>query len=64
MNEHRFQPGSSMLAWLFTILREPFHFEMRRRWCETEDAEDIHAEPITAAWQLSARSRRPDGSST
>ena len=34
---HRFEPGTSMRAWLFTILRNQFHTSYRKRRREIED---------------------------
>lgn len=34
---HQFQPGSNMVAWLCTILRNQFYTAMRRRMREVED---------------------------
>ena len=41
-----FQPGSNMMAWLYTILRNQFYSEYRKRRHEAEDAEDRHAEQV------------------
>lgn len=38
-NGHQFQPGSNMVAWLCTILRNQFYTAMRRRTREVEDIE-------------------------
>ncbi len=38
-NLDRFEPGTNMRAWLFTILRNHFHTEFRRRRREIEDAD-------------------------
>ncbi len=40
---HQFQPGTSMQAWLFTILRNHFHTQHRRRKREVEDPDGIIA---------------------
>jgi RNA polymerase sigma-70 factor (ECF subfamily) len=42
-NLHRFEPGSNLRAWLFTILRNTFYSELRKRQREVEDAEGAHA---------------------
>jgi RNA polymerase sigma-70 factor (ECF subfamily) len=38
-NLDKFQPGTSMQAWLFTILRNQFYTDMRRRRREVDDPE-------------------------
>ncbi len=42
-NIQRFQPGTNMQAWLFTILRNLFHSEYRKRRREVEDADGSYA---------------------
>lgn len=48
MNQHRFQPGSNLVAWLFTIMRNQFYTEIRKRKREVEDADGIQAGKLTA----------------
>src|SRR5919112_676969 len=45
-NLDKFQPGTSMQAWLFTILRNRFYTDMRRRRREVEDADGSWAEKV------------------
>jgi RNA polymerase sigma-70 factor (ECF subfamily) len=42
-NIDRFQPGTNMNAWLFTILRNLFHSEYRKRRREVEDGDGAFA---------------------
>ncbi|WP_198411798.1 sigma-70 family RNA polymerase sigma factor [Microvirga flavescens] len=42
-NISRFHPGTNMQAWLFTILRNLFHSEYRKRRREVEDADGKYA---------------------
>ena len=42
-NIHKFEPGTNMNAWLFTILRNLFHSDYRKRKYETEDADGAYA---------------------
>lgn len=51
-NQHRFEPGSNLTAWLFTILRNHFYTEIRKRKREVEDADGkMAAEMIAPAGQ-------------
>src|SRR5258708_13966723 len=45
-NIDSFQPGSNMSAWLFTILRNLFRSEYRKRRREVEDADGNYAESL------------------
>lgn len=45
-NLHRFQLGTNMQAWLFTILRNLFHSEYRRRKREVEDVDGAIANRV------------------
>lgn len=38
-----FEPGTNLNAWLFTILRNLFHSEYRKRRREVEDADGVHS---------------------
>jgi RNA polymerase sigma-70 factor, ECF subfamily len=42
-NIHRFERGTNLNAWLFTILRNQFHSEYRKRKREVEDADGAYA---------------------
>ena len=44
-----FQPGTSMQAWLFTILRNQFHTSFRRRRREVEDPDGVMAGTLSCA---------------
>ena len=46
-NIHSFQPGTNMPAWLFTILRNLFRSEYRKRRREVEDPDGSYAETLT-----------------
>ena len=48
-NIHSFQPGTNMPAWLFTILRNLFRSEYRKRRREVEDADGSYAETLKIA---------------
>jgi RNA polymerase sigma-70 factor, ECF subfamily len=41
-----FEPGSNMLGWLFTILRNQFYSEYRKRRREVQDSEGKYAETL------------------
>ena len=45
-NIESFQPGTNMSAWLFTILRNLFRSEYRKRRREVEDADGSYAESL------------------
>ena len=45
-NIHSFQPGTNMPAWLFTILRNLFRSEYRKRRREVEDADGNYAKTL------------------
>lgn len=47
-NIHSFEPGTNMSAWLFTILRNHFRSEYRKRRREVEDADGHYAESLTS----------------
>src|SRR5580700_302992 len=47
-NLDSFEPGTNMSAWLFTILRNVFRSEYRKRWREVEDADGIYTESQTS----------------
>jgi RNA polymerase sigma-70 factor (ECF subfamily) len=48
-NVHRFEPGTNLNAWLFTILRNLFHSEYRTRRREVEDADGSYAATLRTA---------------
>ena len=47
-NINSFQPGTNLPAWLFTILRNLFRSEYRKRRREVEDADGSYAETLKA----------------
>jgi RNA polymerase sigma-70 factor (ECF subfamily) len=46
-NRCRFEPGSNLPAWLFTIMRNNFYTDIRKRKREVEDADGVHAAKLT-----------------
>ena len=54
-NIDTFQPGTNMMAWLFTILRNLFRSEFRKRRREVEDADGSYADSLTSAPQQHGR---------
>jgi RNA polymerase sigma-70 factor (ECF subfamily) len=54
-NIDSFRPGTNMAAWLFTILRNQFRSEYRKRRREVEDADGAHAQTLQAPAEQLAR---------
>lgn len=56
---HQFEPGTNLQAWLFTILRNTFYTNVRRRRWEVEDVDDLQAARLTVEprqeWGLTLR---------
>ena len=44
-----FQPGTNMIAWLYTILRNEYYSEFRKRRYEVGDGDGRHAALFMAA---------------
>jgi RNA polymerase sigma-70 factor (ECF subfamily) len=42
-NRHRYESGTNLRAWLFTILRNTFYSDYRKRRREVEDVDGAHA---------------------
>jgi RNA polymerase sigma-70 factor (ECF subfamily) len=54
-NLDKFRPGTSMQAWLFTILRNDFLTQARRKKREVEDPEGAWAEQVAVMPEQNAR---------
>ncbi len=54
-NIHSFTPGTNMSAWLFTILRNQFRSEYRKRRREVEDTDGGYLDSLTSAPQQHGR---------
>jgi len=50
-----FEPGTNMSAWLFTILRNLFRSEYRKRRREVEDADGCYEERLTSLPEQNSR---------
>ena len=50
-----FQPGTNLNAWLFTILRNLFHSEYRKRRREVEDSDGAYAARLSTQPEQGAR---------
>ena len=48
-NASKFQPGTSLRAWLFTILRNSYYSQYRRRVREIQDSDGVYARGVAVA---------------
>ena len=58
--QESFQPGTNLKAWLFTILRNEFYSQMRKRGREVQDSDGIMTARL-AVHPSPARPARPGG---
>jgi RNA polymerase sigma-70 factor (ECF subfamily) len=54
-NIHRFEPGTNMQAWLFTILRNQFHTNYRKGKREVEDPDGAMASRLSSPPEQGSR---------
>lgn len=54
-NSGSFQPGTNLNAWLFTILRNVFYSEMRKRRREVEDTDGAYAQRLAVPGEQHSR---------
>lgn len=48
-NQDSYQPGTNIRAWLYTILRNEFYTQMRKKRREVEDADGQHSRLVAVA---------------